>query len=186
MHKKSTIFCNILNNKYTNNVKGGKVMQDMSEIYSQYSKIVYKYIFCLTKNEETAEEITQDTFLVAVKNIDKFKGECKISTWLCQIAKYLWYKELRKVKKIKIEELEKFKESDLLIETVEESVIQKEEKLELLKRLQKLDDKTRNVMYLRLFVNLNYEEIGLVLNKSANWARVTFFRGKEKLKEEKL
>lgn len=39
-------------------------------------------------------------------------------------------------------------------------------------------------MYLRLFVNLNYEEIGLVLNKSANWARVTFFRGKEKLKEE--
>ena len=161
-------------------------MQDMSEIYSQYSKIVYNYIFCLTKNEETAEEITQDTFLVAVKNIDKFKGECKISTWLCQIAKYLWYKELRKVKKIKIEELEKFKESDLLIETVEESVIQKEEKLELLKRLQKLDDKTRNVMYLRLFVNLNYEEIGLVLNKSANWARVTFFRGKEKLKEEKL
>ena len=121
---------------------------------------------------------------MAVKNIDKFKGECKISTWLCQIAKYLWYKELRKVKKIKIEELEKFKESDLLIETVEESVIQKEEKLELLKRLQKLDDKTRNVMYLRLFVNLNYEEIGLVLNKSANWARVTFFRGKEKLKEE--
>ena len=123
---------------------------------------------------------------MAVKNIDKFKGECKISTWLCQIAKYLWYKELRKVKKIKIEELEKFKESDLPIETVEESVIQKEEKLELLKRLQKLDDKTRNVMYLRLFVNLNYEEIGLVLNKSANWARVTFFRGKEKLKEEKL
>lgn len=159
-------------------------MQDMTEIYIKYSKIVYKYIFCLTKNEDTAEEITQDTFLVAVKNIDKFKGECKISTWLCQIAKYLWYKELRKVKKVKFEELEKLKESDIFIETVEENIIRKEEKIELLKKLQKLDEKTRNVMNLRLFVNLNYEEIGLVLNKSANWARVTFFRGKEKLKEE--
>lgn len=159
-------------------------MQDMTEIYRKYSKIVYKYIFCLTKNEDTAEEITQDTFLVAVKNVDKFKGECKISTWLCQIAKYLWYKELRKVKKIKFEELEKLKESDIFIETVEGNIIRKEEKIELLKKLQKLDEKTRNVMYLRLFVNLNYEEIGLVLNKSANWARVTFFRGKEKLKEE--
>lgn len=159
-------------------------MQDMTEIYRKYSKIVYKYIFCLTKNEDTAEEITQDTFLVAVKNVDKFKGECKISTWLCQIAKYLWYKELRKVKRIKFEELEKLKESDIFIETVEGNIIRKEEKIELLKKLQKLDEKTRNVMYLRLFVNLNYEEIGLVLNKSANWARVTFFRGKEKLKEE--
>lgn len=52
-------------------------MQDMSEIYSQYSKIVYKYIFCLTKNEETAEEITQDTFLVAVKTLINLKESVK-------------------------------------------------------------------------------------------------------------
>ena len=85
---------------------------------------------------------------------------------------------------LKIEELEKFKESDLLIETVEESVIQKEEKLELLKRLQKLDDKTRNVMYLRILGNLDYKEIAEVMDKTPTWARVVFFRGKQKLKEE--
>ena len=71
-------------------------MQDITEIYKKYGKMVYKYVFCLTRNEDIAEEIVQETFLVAVKDINKFKGNCKISTWLCQISKYIWYKKLKK------------------------------------------------------------------------------------------
>ena len=71
-------------------------MQNIEEIYNKYSKTVYKYIFCLSKDKEISEEIVQETFLVAVKDIDKFEGKCKISTWLCQIAKNIWYKNLRK------------------------------------------------------------------------------------------
>ena len=66
-------------------------MQNIEEIYSKYSDIVYKYVFCLTGNEDITEEIVQETFLVAVKDINKFRGECKISTWLCQISKYIWF-----------------------------------------------------------------------------------------------
>lgn len=73
-------------------------MQDMKEIYNKYCKIVYKYVFCLTANEDITEEIVQETFLVAVKNINNFRGECKVSTWLCQISKYIWYKRLKKEK----------------------------------------------------------------------------------------
>ena len=73
-------------------------MQDMNAIYKKYSEIVYKYVFCLTGDEDTTEEIVQETFLVAVKDINKFRGECKISTWLCQISKYIWYKRLKKEK----------------------------------------------------------------------------------------
>ena len=43
-------------------------MQDIEEIYNNYAQIVYKYIFCLTKNKELSEDIVQETFLVAVKN----------------------------------------------------------------------------------------------------------------------
>ena len=64
-------------------------MQDIENIYKEYAKTVYKYIFCLTGNKELSEEIVQETFVVAIKNIDKFKGDCKVSTWLCQIAKYI-------------------------------------------------------------------------------------------------
>ena len=52
-------------------------MQDIEEIYKQHSNTVYKYLFCLTGKEDIAEEITQETFAIAVKEIYKFKGNCK-------------------------------------------------------------------------------------------------------------
>ena len=66
---------------------------------------------------------------------------------------------------------------------IENEVFDGEEKLELYKRMQKLDEKTREVIYLRITGELSFKEIGNILNKTENWARVTFYRGKEKLKE---
>ncbi len=159
-------------------------MQDIEEIYQKYAGIVYKYIFCLTENENLAEEIVQETFCVAIKNINKFRGESKISTWLCQIAKYIWYEKLRKQKKQKEIPIDELENMVLLENFVEEEIFQKEDKLELFKKIQKLDEQTRNVMYLRILGDLSYEEIGEVMGKTSNWARVVFFRGKQKIKEE--
>ena len=105
-----------------------------------------------------------------------------MSVWLCQIAKNLWYDECRKNKKLK-----NISEEDLFnIEeksTIEDNVVSEEEKIEIYKKMQKLDDKTREVMYLRISGELSFKEIGIILNKTENWARVTFYRGKNKLKE---
>ena len=68
-------------------------MQNMDEIYSKYGDIVYKYVFCLTGNEDITEEIVQETFVVAIKDINKFRGECNISSRLCQISKHIWYQK---------------------------------------------------------------------------------------------
>ncbi len=160
-------------------------MQDIENIYKEYAKTVYKYIFCLTGNKELSEEIVQETFVVAIKNIDKFKGDCKVSTWLCQIAKYIWYKILKKEKKeekISFETVEDVVVSDMLLE---EKVLEKQEKIEVFKKIQTLDEQTRTVMYLRILGNLEYNEIAEIMNKTPSWARVVFFRGKQKLKEEK-
>lgn len=159
-------------------------MQDIEEIYQKYAGIVYKYIFCLTENENLSEEIVQETFCVAIKNINKFRGESKISTWLCQIAKYIWYEKLRKQKKQKEIPIDELENTILLENFVEEEIFQKEDKIELFKKMQKLDEQTRNVMYLRILGDLSYEEIGEVMGKTSNWARVVFFRGKQKIKEE--
>ena len=159
-------------------------MQDIENIYKEYAKTVYKYIFCLTGNKELSEEIVQETFVVAIKNIDKFKGDCKVSTWLCQIAKYIWYKILKKEKKeekISFETVEDVVVSDMLLE---EKVLEKQEKIEVFKKIQTLDEQTRTVMYLRILGNLEYNEIAEIMNKTPSWARVVFFRGKQKLKEE--
>lgn len=69
--------------------------------------------------------------------------------------------------------------------TLEEKIIGKQEKIETFKKVQKLDEKTRNVVYLRILGDLSYKEIAEIMGKSESWTRVTFFRGKEKLKEEK-
>lgn len=157
-------------------------MQNIEEIYNKYARIVYKYIFCMTKDEDVAEEIVQDTFLTAVEKIDSFKGESKISTWLCQIAKYKWYERLKKHKKVlPLEDLEK---NQSLENILEEDFLQKENRKELFKKMQKLDEQTRNVMYLRILGDFNYDEIADIMGTTSNWARVTFFRGKQKIKEE--
>ncbi len=156
-------------------------MQDMEQIYEQYFETVNKYLFCLTRNNDIAEELTQETFYKAVKKIDTYKGECKISVWLCQIAKNSWYDYCKKNKKVmRLEEELLEIQSD---ETTEEKVISNDEKISLYRKLQKLDEKTREVIYLRITGELSFKEIGMILNQTENWARVTFYRGKNQLKE---
>ena len=159
-------------------------MQNIEEIYKEYATTVYKYLFCLTQNKDISEELTQETFASAIKDIKKFRGECKLSVWLCQIAKHLWFKELKTSKKNISVPLEEIKDNILYEKSLEETICEKEEKLKLFKDMQKLDEKSKEVMYLRMIGNLSYEEIGEVLGKTGNWARVTFYRAKQKIREE--
>lgn len=155
-------------------------MQDIEQIYKEYFETVNKYLFCLTQNNDISEELTQETFYRAVKKINTYRGECKISVWLCQIAKNLWYDYCRRNKKLMNED-EIFNIQEM--NTLEEKVISNDEKISLYKKMQNLDEKTREVMYLRITGELSFKEIGVILNKTENWARVTFYRGKNKLKE---
>lgn len=157
-------------------------MQDIEKVYEEYFETVYKYLFCLTHNSDLSEELTQETFYKAVQKISSFKEECKISVWLCQIAKNLWYDEIKKDKKIN-----KANEEELGLitssENLEDMIISNEEKMELYRKMQKLDELTREVIYLRITGELSFKEIGNILNKTENWARVTFYRGKNKMRE---
>ena len=140
-------------------------MQNMEEIYKQYSNTVYKYLFCLTHNEDVAEDLTQETFAIAVKEINKFKGNCKVSVWLCQIAKHLWYKKLKKENKQKNISFEELENEVIESETTEDIIFKKEENLSLYKNIQKLDNISREIIYLRMFGNLSFIEIGEILLK---------------------
>lgn len=155
-------------------------MQNIEEIYKEYFKTVYKYLFCLTSNHDLAEELTQETFYKAVKKIDTYEGKCKISVWLCQIAKYTWYDYLRRRQEIiNIDDLYEFKSEVSL----EDKIIEEEEKNLIEGKLNVLDDFSKEVVILRIKGDMSFKEIGNVLNKTENWARVTYYRAKNKLKE---
>lgn len=115
-----------------------------------------------------------------IKKINTYKGKSKFSVWLCEIAKNTYYDELRKSKKIvKNENIENVV-SD---QNLENEYIEKEEKISTYEKINKLDEITKRVLYLRINSELSFKEIGEILGKTENWARVTFYRGKQKIKE---
>ena len=159
-------------------------MENIDEIYKKYANLIKNYIFTITGDKSLSEEIMQETFIVAINQIDKFRGDCKIYVWLLSIAKKILYKETKKNnlnKSINIDDLEITDKKD-----IEAEFIKKDNKFRLYESIQKLDASTREVMYLRLTGNFSFKEIGKILNKSENWARVVFFRGKKKLEEDLL
>lgn len=152
-------------------------------VYEENMKPVYKYLLCLTCDTMLAEDLTQETFYQAAKTIKNFRGDCKVSVWLCQIAKRLWYRELQK-RKQKIVPIEDVKQELEDSSNLEDQYLLQADKMKLFRMLHELDEHTREVMYLRLTGELSFSQIGDILGKTENWARVTFYRGKKKLCKE--
>ena len=155
-------------------------MDDMNGIYRQHAQTVYKFLLSQTRDPDLAEELTQETFYQAVRSIDRFDGRCKVSVWLCQIARHLWYQHLRRTRR----EVPTA-DGDLpevAVPSAEEGLLAQAGQLELLRQVHGLPEAQREVVYLRAFGGLSFREIGDVLGKTETWARVTFYRGKEKLR----
>ena len=95
-------------------------MENGEEIYNQYSNIVYKYLICLTQDDELSQDLTQETFAIALNKINSFRYECKLSVWLCQIAKNLWYNYLKKTRKENHIPLENIENQSNIIDVIEE------------------------------------------------------------------
>ncbi len=161
----------------------------MDEIYNKYSKLVYNYLYCLTGNEELSKDLMQDTFYSAIKNIGTFNYKCKISVWLCQIAKNKYKNTLRYKKDIVLMQcsddmLEDIVDKSIEEENVESTIILQEEKDRLYSIIEKLEEPIRELFYLRTRSNLTFKEISNILGKTEEWARVTFYRTKIKIKED--
>jgi len=160
----------------------------MKEIYEKYSKLVYNYLYKITNNKELSEDLMQETFYSAIKNINSFNNKCKISTWLCQIAKNKYMNEIRKQNVLVSMEEYSFDYFNIYINNetnnIEQNLIKNEEKELLYKNLNKLDDTIRELFFLKIKLNFTFKEIAIILGKTEEWARVNFYRTKIKIKEE--
>lgn len=157
-------------------------MQSLNEIYREYAMTVYRYLMSVTHDASLAEELTAETFYQATRTIDKYNETCKLSTWLIGIARNCWYTHLRKnPAQLPIEEADA---AGAAAESAEDAVFKQESRVDLFRKLHDLPEPFREVMYLRVFGTLSFREIGDILGKNENWARVMFYRGKEQLKKE--
>ena len=115
-------------------------MKDLDAVYRQHAQTVYKFLLSQCRDSQAAEELTQETFYQAVRSIDRFDGSCKVSVWLCQIAKHLWYQHLRKRKPE-----ESLPEDGLPGPSAEEDVLTRQGHLDLLRQIHALPPSPREV-----------------------------------------
>lgn len=156
---------------------------ELDIIYKKYYNDVLCFAKSLTGNAYTAEEITQNTFYKAIQSIKKFRGDCDIRVWLCQIAKYDYLNYLRKEKYA----ASNYREEDVLSNIADDKeplinrIEDEESAMEILKCLEEMEEPYKEVFTLRVLHEMPYAKIAQVYGKSESWARVTYYRAKMKI-----
>ena len=135
----------------------------------------------MTRDEALSEELTQETMCRAIMNIGVFRGDSKLSVWLCQIAKNLYFEWQKKNKRIVPMEEALLDEPDGK-DIVEELTI-KETAARILKHLHSLDEPYKEVFMLHALGDIPLKQISQLFGKSDSWARVTYYRAKAMITE---
>lgn len=152
---------------------------EFEQIYTTYFKPVYQYMCGLTGDEHIAEEITSETFLKAIKSIEKFRRECDIRVWLCQIAKNTYYSYLKKNGRIEyVDNLEQHKNT-IQEAYIEENYLMQEESQQIRNILHTISEPYKEVFMWHVFGELSFKEIGALYSKTDNWACVTYHRARK-------
>lgn len=152
------------------------------DMYQRFFKDVYLFVFSISKDRQIAEDITQETFFKALKEIKNFRGDCSVKSWLCQIAKNLYISQMRKKSMISLEDMDAVP-NQISATNIEQEYIQKEDKLSVYKVLHFLEEPYKEIFLLRTLGDLSFKEIADVFHKTESWARVTYHRARLKIQE---
>lgn len=153
---------------------------DYEKLYNACYMQVYSYAVTLTKNREQAEEITQNTFVKAMSAKAKYRGKSAELTWLCAIAKNLYYDEIRrKQKQTGIENINNTPSGNDLEKTVADA----DAAFWIHLVLHDLEEPYKEVFQLRVFGELSFAQIASIFGKTESWARVTYHRARLKIQE---
>lgn len=158
-------------------------MSRFETLYDDYWHDIFQFLFRLTGYQrQLAEEMAQETFYQAMVSFHRYRGECQVKTWLCQIAKNVYFNSMRKDKKIRQVSFEEYANQATLIFDSAVTDYETKELIEhAIKVIMQLDDKTRDVLIYRIFSELTYAQISTLLKINESSAKVIFMRGKCKL-----
>ena len=152
-------------------------MAEFEQVYEANQGFIYKFLLNYCRDASLAEELTQETFFKAYMNFQSLKDRDKAPAWLCQIAKntyFAWYHQQKRIQPL--DEAGALAHGDL-----EEMAISKDLSKAAMQCLQELDQPYKEVLMLSVFGGVSLKEISRLFGKSESWARVTFYRAKQKI-----
>lgn len=156
---------------------------DKSDIlFEKYYEEVLKFLRGLSRDEYLAEELTQETFYRAMKSIHSFRGDSDLYTWLCSIAKNLFFTYKNKQQRIiSGETMEDYEAEE---KTFVQIIADKEMAQQIHRILHDLKEPYKEIFSLRIFGELSFKEIAGLFHKSEHWACVTYHRAKEMIRKD--
>ncbi len=159
-------------------------MHEFEEIYKENYKRVYSFLYRLCRDENTAEDLTQDTFYQAYISLETYNGKCEMLTWLLAIAKNLFFKYLRRTKRESlVVDLYVSEPEAPLTDDPGYRIMREVDIKEVRHAIKKLPKKYSDVLILRVYGELPFDEIARKLGISTNSAKVIFHRAKNYIKE---
>lgn len=159
-------------------------MRDFESIYRENYHRLYGFLYRLCRDELLAEELVQETFYQAYRSLHKFHGRCELFTWLAAIAKNVFFAHLRKTRAESM--LIDLYVTDLTAPLDEEPgyrVLREVDIQRVRKAIAGIPEKYSEVLVLRIYGELPYEEIARKLGISVSSAKVIYFRAKNYIKE---
>ncbi len=150
------------------------------KLYEACYMKVFSYVMTLAKNQDDAMEITQEAFFRAISTDKVFRGESESYTWLCAIAKNIFFDEKRRTARYGEEIVEERPDPE---KNIEANLVDSESSFRIHSILHTLEEPYKEVFQLRIFGELSFKQIGSIFGKTETWARVTYHRARLKIVE---
>ena len=152
---------------------------DFGRIYEEYFRELQRYLLSLCRDSRIAEELTQETFFRAVRSAGQFREGSDLRAWLYTIARNVFLDQARRKRNTEIQLPREL--PDTAGVTLTEALEDREEALRLHCLLHGLGEPYKEVFHLRVFGELPFGDIARVFGRTESWARVTFYRAKQKI-----
>lgn len=159
-------------------------MDNLEKVYREIQPKIYAFFYIKVSIQAVAEDLTHDVFYEALKGIHLFVGDSTMQTWIFAIAKNILKKYYRSNKYKQNLSLKIKNEVTNEVKTLEDVFLQDEEARDLVQKIQSLNEVQKEIVTLRIYGELSFKDIGQIIGKSENYARVTFHRIKVSLKKE--
>ncbi|MER3430172.1 MAG: hypothetical protein C4325_05610 [Blastocatellia bacterium] len=160
----------------------------------RYSADIYAFLFRLTEDRDEAADLTQETFLSALKAMKSFRGEASLKTWLTRIAinhsrnRRRWWQRRGFGRTVSFET--PVGDGELTLggtivgngESVETEILRRERELAIRKILAELPDKFREAVILCDIEGMTYDDIAAALEISVGTVKSRISRGREEIR----
>jgi len=153
---------------------------DFEKIYLDYFREIQRYLLGLSKDPALAEELTQETFFKALRSIGQFREGTDLRAWLYAIARNTYLSHLRKKKEVELPQELPEHSGVSLTDALED----REQAMAIHRCLHQMEEPYKEVFNLRVFGELPFRDIAGIFGKTESWARVTFYRAKQKIIQE--